>query len=84
VAVHPVSLQGDPEALRNIILVAGEGALPSGEFLSERWAEVKAEHPRAPDLTEAIGGRYEKLVPTRDVPLLTDDYAPTDALIVVD
>ncbi len=84
VAVHPVALQGDPASIRNIIVVAGEGALPSRDFLTERWAEVTAEHPKVPDLSDAIAGRYEKLVPTRDVPLLTDDYAPTDALILVD
>jgi spermidine synthase len=84
VAVHPVALQGDPASIRNIIVVAGEGALPSRDFLSERWAEVTAEHPKVPDLSDAIAGRYEKLIPTRDVPLLTDDYAPTDALILVD
>ena len=84
VAVHPVALQGDPASIRNIIVVAGEGALPSRNFLAERWAEVKAEHPKVPDLSDAIAGRYEKLIPTRDVPLLTDDYAPTDALILVD
>jgi spermidine synthase len=84
VAVHPVAFQGDAAALRNIIVVAGEGALPSSDFLSERWAEVKAEHAQVPDLAAAIRGRYEKLVPTRDVPVLTDDYAPTDALILVD
>jgi spermidine synthase len=84
VAVHPVSFRGDAAAIRNIIVVAGDGALPSRDFLSERWAEVEAEHRQVPDLTEAIGGRYEKLVPTRDVPVLTDDYAPTDALILVD
>ena len=84
VAVHPVTLQGDAAAIRNIIVVAGTSALPSRDFLTERWADVKEEHPQAPDLTEAIGDRYEKLVPTRDVPVLTDDYAPTDALILVD
>ena len=84
VAVHPVALQGDPASIRNIIVVAGEGALPSRDFLLERWAEVTAEHPKVPDLSDAIGGRYEKLIPTRDVPVLTDDYAPTDALILVD
>ena len=84
VAVHPVALQGDAAAIRNIIFIAGEGALPSRDFLTERWADVEADHPQVPDLTEAIGGRYEKLVPTRDVPVLTDDYAPTDALILVD
>jgi spermidine synthase len=83
VAVHPVGDLGDPSSLRNIILVAGEGALPGQDFLVERWAEVKAKHPKVPDLSEAIHGRYEKLVPTRDVPVLTDDYAPTDALVLL-
>jgi spermidine synthase len=84
VAVHPVDFQRDANSLRNIIVVAGQGAVPSTDFLLERWADVRAEHPEAPNLTGAIRGRYEKLVPTRDVPVLTDDYAPTDALILVD
>ena len=50
----------------------------------QRWDAVRREHPQAPDLTRAISRRYEKFVPTRDVPVLTDDYAPTDALILVD
>ena len=84
VAVHPVDLQRDAQSVRNIILAAGDTALPGPAFLLERWKDVRAEHPQAPALTSAIASRYERLVPTRDVPVLTDDYAPTDALIVVD
>ena len=43
VAIHPVLDAGgdDLESVRNIILVAGEGAAPSKEFLLERWREVR-------------------------------------------
>ena len=65
-------------------MVAANAALPQTQFLQQRWNRVRREHPQAPDLTRAISRRYEKFVPTRDVPVLTDDYAPTDALILVD
>jgi spermidine synthase len=82
--VHPVDFQRDAVSVRNIIVVAAQQALPSRDFLLERWNGLREEHPQAPDLTGAINRRYEKLVPTRDVPILTDDYAPTDALLLVD
>ncbi len=84
VAVHPVDYQRDATAIRNIIVVAATAALPQTDFLQQRWDGVRQEHPQAPDLQRAIALRYEKFVPTRDVPVLTDDYAPTDALLVVD
>ncbi len=84
VGVHPVDFQRDATAIRNIIVVAANGALPATGFLRERWDGVRSEHPSAPDLTRAINRRYDKFVPTRDVPVLTDDYAPTDALLLVD
>ena len=84
VAVHPVDFQRDATAIRNIIVVAANAALPRTDFLQRRWAEQRAKHPRAPDLRRAIALRWERFVPTRDVPVLTDDYAPTDALILVD
>ena len=71
------------EGIRNIILVAGEGAAPSKEFLHERWAELRKQSPGAPDLTVAIRGRVDAAVATEDVPVLTDDYAPTDALLLL-
>jgi spermidine synthase len=84
VAVHPVDLQRDATSIRNIILAAGDTAFPKPAFMLERWNEVREEHPQAPKLTSAIDRRYERRIPTADVPILTDDYAPTDALIVVD
>jgi spermidine synthase len=84
VAVHPVGLRNDIDALRNVIVIAGNTAFPSRSVLLDRWRKLRDRYPRVPDLREPIRTRYEKLVPTRDVPVLTDDYAPTDALILVD
>jgi hypothetical protein len=36
-----------------------------------------------PDLREPILDRRDGLIPTDDVPVLTDDYAPTDALLLL-
>lgn len=85
VNIHPVLDAGgnDLGAIRNIILVAGEGAAPSKEFLLERWHEVRRRSPGAPDLDQAIRGRVDRAVSTADVPVLTDDYAPTDALLLL-
>jgi len=85
VAIHPVRAEGESDlaAIRNVILVAGEGAAPSKEFLQERWAEQRKQSPGAPDLTAAIQGRVDVAVQTEDVPVLTDDYAPTDALLLL-
>jgi spermidine synthase len=85
VAIHPVLDAGgnDLEAIRNLILVSGESAAPSKEFLLERWREIRRRSPGAPDLTRAIRGRVDAPVSTEDVPVLTDDYAPTDALLLL-
>ncbi|NUT56016.1 MAG: hypothetical protein HOQ03_08555 [Thermoleophilia bacterium] len=66
-----------------MILVAGEGAAPSKEFLQERWRELRRRAPGAPDLTTPIRDRLDADVRTEDVPVLTDDYAPTDALLLL-
>ncbi|MGH3072650.1 MAG: fused MFS/spermidine synthase [Gaiellaceae bacterium] len=85
VAVHPVLSGGDRDlgGIRNIILVAGVGAAPSKEFLQERWAEVRKQSPGAASLTAAIRSRVDAAISTEDVPVLTDDYAPTDALLLL-
>jgi spermidine synthase/MFS family permease len=85
VTVHPVRDAGsrDDEPM-NLILVAGEGAAPGKQVLLDRWRALRNGSKRAVDLTKAIRDRYEATVPTRDVPVLTDDYAPTDALLFVD
>jgi hypothetical protein len=85
VAIHPVLGAGERDltGIRNVIVVAGDGAAPSKEFLLERWAELRKRSPGAPDLTLAIRNRVDAPVPTEDVPVLTDDYAPTDALLLL-
>jgi spermidine synthase len=80
VLVHPVS--GEGPTVQNLILVAGEGAAPAKRFLEQRWRALRARFPRAADLTGAIGGRSDAPIPIGDVPTLTDDYAPTDALLL--
>ena len=84
VAVGPFPLSGAADSLRNIIVVAANAALPSVDVLRERWAGVRADHPQAPELDHVWSSNWTRFVPTRDVPVLTDDYAPTDALILVD
>jgi spermidine synthase len=81
VVVHPVDR---PDSLGNIILLATEGAAPAKSLLAARWRELRARTPTAPDLSTAISTRYDAVVPTADVPTLTDDYAPTDSLLLFD
>jgi spermidine synthase len=85
VLVHPTILPGDggDATFRNLILVATEGAAPQRAFLASRWAELREEHPTAPDLRKPILDRRDAPIPTEDVPTLTDDYAPTDALLLL-
>jgi hypothetical protein len=85
VAVHPVRVEGDENltGIRNIIVVAGDSAAPSKDFLLERWREVRRLAPGTPDLSTAIRDRVDRPLPTEDVPVLTDDYAPTDALLLL-
>ena len=84
VVLHPVWLKGgkSPTEVRNVILVATDGPAPATGFLLERWRGIRARHPQAADLAAAIRGRWEQPVQVDDVPTLTDDYAPTDALLL--
>jgi spermidine synthase len=87
VLTHPVILDGETDrddTQRNLMLVATESARPRKDFLLERWAEIRRTATTAPDLTEAIRTRHDELIQTRDVPILTDDYAPTDALLLLE
>lgn len=79
VLVHPVS---GGSSYQNLIVVATDGAAPSKAFLREQWQRLRAKHPSAPSLTDAIAQRYDSLIPTRDVPTLVDAYAPVDALLL--
>jgi len=80
VLVHPVH-PADAASVQNVMVVAGDFAPPSPASLLRRWNETKPR--RAPDLTTVIRGRWARPLDTDDVPVLTDDYAPTDALLVV-
>jgi len=85
VLVHPVEDVDDSvTSVRNIMLVATESPAIAKAFLRQRWDAIRRTHPSAPKLVRAIGDRRDKRVRTDDVPLLTDDYAPTDALLYVD
>lgn len=85
VLVHPVVIQGEPrdDALRNLMLVATDSAAPTTDFLVQRWREIRRRSTTAPDMTGAIRNRRDYFIPTGDVPTLTDDYAPTDALLQI-
>jgi spermidine synthase len=80
VAVHPVGFEDRSLArVRNLIIVATDAPAPERKALLERWDRTRP--PEAPTLQRAIGDRWERLLETGDVPTLTDDYAPTDALL---
>ena len=84
VVVHPVRDPGDTSdtTVRNLILVATDGAVPPRAFLEERWRARRARNPLLPNLTRAIRDRFGGEIRVDDVPVLTDDYAPTDALLL--
>ena len=82
VVVHPVDAGERSDEIQNLIIVAGEGAEPSEATLQERWSAIQGNVPTAPDLASAIRTRVDGAIAVDDVPLLTDDYAPTDALLL--
>ena len=86
VKLHPVfegATDRRSDDIRNIILIATERAAPPRTRLLESWNEVRAARaPKAPNLAAAVRDRWERPIPTGDVPLLTDGYAPTDALLI--
>ncbi len=86
VLVHPVKLPGDEgdAGIRNLILIATEQAAPEKSFLVERWRGIRGRFNRVPDLTKAIRDRRDEPVSVAGVPTLTDDYAPTDALLLIE
>jgi spermidine synthase len=85
VLVHPAILRGDrgDDQYRNLIVVATEKAVPGRQQLVDRWDEIRRQTPSVPDLRRPILARHDREIPTADVPVLTDDYAPTDALLLL-
>ena len=85
VLVHPAILPGDrgDDQFRNLILIATDKAVPGRQQLATRWDALRSENPLVPDLRKPILDRRDAAIPTDDVPVLTDDYAPTDALLLL-
>jgi hypothetical protein len=63
--------------------MATEGPAPAREFLLSRWQQVRREHPGAADLRKPILDRWDEPLDLEGVPILTDDYAPADALLLL-
>jgi spermidine synthase len=80
VVVHPDS--GSGQGIQNLIVVASEQAAPREDFLLARWQRTRATTRTFPDLREKIRSRVDTEIAISDVPTLTDDYAPTDALLL--
>jgi spermidine synthase len=79
VSVHPdVSAEA---GVQNLIVVATDQAAPAKPFLLERWRRTRLATPTFPDVRTAITERVDSGIGIDDVPTLTDDYAPTDALL---
>lgn len=85
VYVFPIGIaaEGDPGRLRNIIMLASDGAVPNSILLDrvrssvDGSVTVKGFPSYADDL-------YTKPVSVKDVPVLTDRYAPVDSLIRIE
>jgi spermidine synthase len=87
VLVHPTIIgtdDSDDTEVRNLTLVASDQAAPSKAFLEERWAQIRARSPGVPDLRQRIAQRHDRPIPLEGVPTLTDQYAPTDALLLIE
>jgi spermidine synthase len=86
VLVHPTLIGGGESTtdVLNLILVATEQAAPTKQFLTERWEQLRAEDRRRPDLRKRIADRHDRPISLDGVPTLTDQYAPTDALLLIE
>ena len=73
---------GSPNSLRNIIIIATDApALPADEIL-RRARGLAAERIVTVDrFVDAAGTLYQAPIRMDDVPVLSDDFAPVDALI---
>jgi len=69
------------ERVRNVMLVATSAARLSAAEVERRAARLK--NPRLPYLDQIAAAYHAAELPTRDVPLLTDDFAPVDNLVPI-
>lgn len=82
-AVYVFPVNGGPsEALQNIILVGTvEPRLSRAEILARAARVVETGRVRVEGYVRDAGDLYEGPIETGGVPLLTDDFAPTDILL---
>jgi len=81
VYVFPVGGGGD-EGLENIIMVGTSGPEQTrAEVLARAERAVARGQIRIDGFVRDAGDLYDGPIETGDVPLLTDDYAPTDVLV---
>jgi spermidine synthase len=84
VYVFPVDFgqYGSPQSLRNIIVIGtDEPALPASEIMRRAQALVDRRVVTVDRFLRAAADLYTAPIRTDDVPVLTDDFAPIDALI---
>jgi len=81
-AVYVFPVDGASQSLQNIIMVGGAGPELSPTEVRARAERAAAQgRVRIDGFVRDAGELYTGSIETRDVPLLTDDYAPTDALL---
>jgi spermidine synthase len=85
VLLHPVSLPGEdqPTDFRNVMLVATDQPAPDLRFLHSRWKTLRRVRPELADLGKPILDRRDEPLDLDGVPILTDDYAPAESLLLL-
>lgn len=78
-----VAMRRDEQEVRSIILIATNKTGISRRELIGELGRLRREKRISPVLQASVlDDYYDKAVPTADMPLLTDDYAPVDVLPV--
>jgi hypothetical protein len=81
----PVAYQHghEDETTRTIIVLATDRPGQTKQTMVASFAQLRRDHALSPVVQQGfLGDYYELPIPTADVPLLTDDYAPVDILPV--
>ena len=77
-----LGLDGDPQARRNIIMLATDADVSETELRARLGSRLDG-RVSVPGFDEMGDDLYTKLVPVADVPELSDAFAPVDSLIKV-
>ena len=73
--------RGDADGSVMVVIATDAPALPPGEVRRRAQALVDARLVTVGRFLDAAGDLYLAAIPTADVPVLSDDFAPIDALI---